>query len=757
MLKEVSWSEDRDYKSGSSDEPLQFYLDALCNSKSFDLLLGYFSSAAINILSLGFAKFIYSGGKMRAVINNILSEEDKKAVEKGQNKNYISTLYNFNNITELKNSLDEYGRHFFECFAWLIANGRIEIKIIKPKNKRGISHYKSGVFSDGFNTISYKSSCNFTYYGFLENLEELECTLSWEDDKSNRKIKKYRRDFEEVFNGNSENVDYLNITEVETAIKNEFGDKTINELLIQEKELLDKKVHSLKNTKIQASLIKAINLIEEIEKEPKFPYTKGPRDYQIEAYQNWVNNEYKGLFAMATGTGKTLTSLNFILQEYKKNNYYKFIVLVPTTALAKQWVEEANLKFNYQNIILCCSENSYWKDELSQAGKSVLFGRQINYGIITTYASFKGVRFQTILKEFFQNDFDNMTLIADEAHNFGSSGFLKVIPNFISKRIGLSATPERQFDEEGNRLLNEYFSCADEQYTFEYNMKTAIENEILCRYFYYPVIVNLEIDEQERYLKISKELLKYIDPETGKYRDSDYVNNLLIKRKNIIHKAKNKLNALLSIINKIGKENFKKAFIYVPEGIEFNVSENESIPEEIENDTSKLIDNYLIEIFEQFQLKMAKFTGETKNRDQILNQFKEGKLDALLAMKCLDEGVDVPQTQYAIFCSSTGNPRQYIQRRGRVLRMHKEKKYAIIYDLIVKPAVEHTNVDESLSKMEKNIFLSELRRLVNFAVLSENKDESLRELEALCYDLDIDIYKLANNELNNYKQNEIFK
>jgi len=471
----------------------------------------------------------------------------------------------------------------------------------------------------------------------------------------------------------------------------------------------------------------------------------------MQAYQNWVANDYKGLFAMATGTGKTLTSLNCVLQEYILNNFYKFLVLVPTTALAKQWVEEAADKFNYQNIILCCSENPNWKEELARIGKSVIFGRPMNYGIITTYASFKGIKFQTTFKEFFQEDYNNITLIADEAHNFGSSGFLKVIPDFISKRIGLSATPERQFDEEGNKMLNEYFSCSDEEYTFDYNMKTAIENKILCRYYYHPVIVNLEIDEQERYLKISKELLKYLDPETGKYRESEYVNNLLIKRKNIIHKAQNKLNALVKVVNEIGKDNFKRAFIYVPEGIEVDYSEKDQIPLEYEEDTSKLIDTYVNELYSNFELKMAKFTGETKNRDQILTQFKQGKLDALLAMKCLDEGVDVPQTQYAVFCSSTGNPRQYIQRRGRVLRMHKEKEFAIIYDLIVKPTIDHTNTDESLTKMEKNIFLSELRRLVNFAVLSENKDESLEGLEELCYDLDIDIYELANNELNNYK------
>jgi superfamily II DNA or RNA helicase len=148
---------------------------------------------------------------------------------------------------------------------------------------------------------------------------------------------------------------------------------------------------------------------------------------------------------------------------------------------------------------------------------------------------------------------------------------------------------------------------------------------------------------------------------------------------------------------------------------------------------------------------MAKFTGETNNRDQILSQFKTHKLDALLAMKCLDEGVDIPQTKYAIFCSSTGNPRQYVQRRGRVLRTFPGKDYAIIYDLIVKPIIDHTDSDEQLLKIERNIFLSELKRLVNFSVLSENKDACLQSLETICYDLEIDIYKLANEELDNYK------
>jgi len=752
MLKDCEWSLDRDYKSGSENEPMQFYLDGLANSNEFSLLLGYFSSSAIHLLSLGFATFISNGGKMRMVINHLLSAKDKETIYKVEDNQSEIKVFDLTDSDSLENIFNKYDSHFFECLTYLISENRIEIKVIKPKNGRGIAHYKSGYFSDGKHAVGYQASCNFTYFGLSENIEQLEAYLSWENGRSNKFINKQLKLIDDYFDEKDGDVDYLSTSEIEVVLKKKFGNKDIQELLVQEEQLLKNKLRLISsNQNIKNTISHILEKNEITRNSPKFPYPQGPREYQKIAYQNWVENNRRGLFAMATGTGKTLTSLNCVLEEFNLTNYYKFIVLVPTNALATQWVEESKEKFNFQNTILCSGGNHNWKTEIKHLGKNILFGRNDNFAIITTYATFKGIKFQSILNEYFVCEFNNMILIADEAHNFGAPGFLKVIPSYFNKRIGLSATPERQFDETGNKLLNEYFSCSEEGYTFEYNMKTAIENGILCRYKYYPVIVNLEIEEQENYLKLSTELLKYIDPETGKYKESDYVNNLLIRRKNIIHKAKNKLNALISIINTIGKENFKKAFIYVPEGIEADYITNEFTSEENENDLHNIIDNYITSLYGHFQIKMAKFTGETTNRDQLLNQFKIGKLDALLAMKCLDEGVDIPQTKYAIFCSSTGNPRQYIQRRGRVLRTHADKEYAVIYDLIVKPTISHTNTDEKQRKMEINIFLSELRRLVNFAVLSENKDQCLSDLESLCNNLDIDIYNLANEELENYK------
>jgi hypothetical protein len=150
MLKEVDWADDYAYRTEAAREPIEFYLNGLCHSNKLDLLLGYFSSAAINVLSLGFATF-----KVRLIANNVLSLQDKNAIQSGLEHDVKSNLLDLNDIKTLKRSLDEYGQHFFNCLSWLIANDRIEIKIIRPKNRKGIAHYKSGLFHDGRDKVGF--------------------------------------------------------------------------------------------------------------------------------------------------------------------------------------------------------------------------------------------------------------------------------------------------------------------------------------------------------------------------------------------------------------------------------------------------------------------------------------------------------------------------------------------------------------------------------------------------------------------------
>jgi hypothetical protein len=277
MLKDCDWSTDRDYKTGSENEPLQFYLDGLANSNVFSLLLGYFSSSAINLLSVGFATFISKGGKMKMVINHLLSAKDKEAITRVEDNPNEIRVFDLTDIVSLGRVLDEYDTHFFECLAYLVAEKRIEIKIIKPKNGKGIAHYKSGVFSDGQEAVGYQASCNFTYYGLSENIEQLEAFLSWENGRSNKLIRKQLNLIDNYFTEKDEDVEYISVSEIEVVLSDRFGKKDINELLVQEEHLLKKKQSFTSNPKLKKTIEKLFSEIELIRKTPRFPYSEGPR------------------------------------------------------------------------------------------------------------------------------------------------------------------------------------------------------------------------------------------------------------------------------------------------------------------------------------------------------------------------------------------------------------------------------------------------------------------------------------------------
>ncbi len=722
MLKDCDWSIDRDYKSGTENEPMQFYLEGLANSSEFQLLLGYFSSAAINLLSVGFATFISKGGKMKMVINHLLSEKDKEAIKVAENFDRSINVFDLSDVVSLGKTLDDYDTHFFECLAYLIAEKRIEIKVIKPKNGKGIAHYKSGVFSDGVNHVGYKASCNFTLFGLSENLEELEAFLSWENGRSNKLINKQLKVIDTYFTEKDQDVEYLSVNEIEVAIRDKFGKKEINELIVQEEELLKKKMSLVKNRKLKDTIIKLHDDIDKIRRSPKFPYKEGPREYQIVAYQSWLQNGSKGVFAMATGTGKTITALNCLLNEYQKDKTYKAIIVVPTTALLEQWKKEC-LKFNYRNIITVSSKEN-WNDNLAFANTATKF-IDTSFIVIVTYASLGKPKFQS---HFTQLPRETL-LIADEVHNMGSQGILKLLPKIhLEKRIGLSATPYRKFDEEGNESIENFFNDKS-PYVVSYSMKQALDVGWLSQYTYHPHIVSLNETELKEYIKISNQLLMHIDPKTNLYKKSTFVDMLLLARKRIIHKAVNKIDAFKEILTSEFKRkgNLKYTLVYVPEGLEPDYSETD-IDTETEEDI-RLINEYTRAVSATDDSLMVKqYTASSKNREQILKDYEGGEVHVLTSMKCLDEGVDVPRSELAIFCSSTGNPRQFIQRRGRVLRLHKEKVHAVIHDLVVVPEI---SVAESNYNMERNLVKKELERVVDFSNLAMNKMNTYESLKSV--------------------------
>jgi len=739
MLTLCKWAPNRSYRSGTAHEPLEFYLTALASSRRFDLLLGYFSSSAINVLSLGFAKFLHSGGTMRVVANNIFSQEDKEAIERGLGGKLPDDVLDLSDIRSLKARLDEHGRHFFECLAWLIAQGRIQFVIVKPKDRSGIAHFKSGVFTDGVNEVGFKASCNFTAYGMLENLEELDAYMSWENGRSSTWLSSQKEYFEKIFTGESDLVEYVPIQEVEIAIRSEFGNKDLNELLDQERGLLVKR-ERLAST---ASLKRIVQKIEDdllaAASQPHFPYPSGARTYQQDAYRKWVANCHKGIFAMATGTGKTITSLNCLLEESRKEpeGIYHALILVPTITLVNQWEEEARA-FNFQNVIKVSSREKWEKDlatTISDASRI-----PTSFLIIGTYASFVKDRFLKYVKQLPKDTL----FIADEAHNLGSASVLARLNSIPSaKRIGLSATPKRIYDPEGSAVMEAFFED-QEPYTYSFSMERAIDEGILCKYYYHPHVVSLTDPELKEYVEISKALAKVMARGKGSSESSEIAERLLLKRKRLIHKAKNKLPAARKILEgRFAKEgNLHYTFVYAPEGITHETVVDDDTGDMTDEEVG-IIDQYTREIGRiDRSIMVNKFISGMPDRNDVLDQFRDGRIHVLASMKCLDEGVDIPRAEHAIFCSSTGNPRQFIQRRGRILRKHPEKHVAVIHDLVIIPDLSVSSPSSDTFSFERSMVKKELERVMYFASFSLNPYDTEQIFEEICGHYDLNVYTI---------------
>ena len=678
MLKEVSFPAHRHFKSRTEWEPIGFFSDCLCNSTQFDLMLGFFSSSAINVLADGFASFLYNGGRMSLIVNDILTEQDKNAIANGELDTPIP-FFDITDIEKLKNTLSERDTHFFDCLAWLIRNNRLDIKIVAPKDGIGISHTKTGIFSDGVNKVGFDGSCNFSRSALIDNIESLTAFCDWDGNPASATIDKIKGEFELVFGGKDENVVFVPIDKVKTHIIESFKDKELKDLLEDEYRIIQQ---DIANKTLPKSVIKALdkakNKVEiEIEKtkkqgetiepidfgKPRFPYESGPREYQKKAFENWKANNQKGLFAMATGTGKTITSLNCLLEIYNKLGYYKAIILVPTITLVEQWEIECK-KFNFSTIIKVCSKYNNWKSSVANLRLLEMTNadNELSYIIISTYASF--VR-SNVFMELNQFPYKKLLLIADEAHNMGAGLMLNRLPEIkYLRRIGLSATPERQYDEVGNRKLMDFFGC-DTDYTFEYTMREAIEKGALCRYYYYPHVVRLTDTEMVEYVELSKTIVKLMG-----FQDDDsqeWLKRMLLKRKRIIHKAINKLGVFKQIIQQqlAEKGNLKYTLVYVPEGNKPDTYEADLFDKrdtiDTDPETEHLIDEFTRIVRDaNSHIVVRQFTSDSTDRDEMLKGFADGSIDVLTSMKCLDEGVDVPRSELAVFCASTGNPRQFI-------------------------------------------------------------------------------------------------
>lgn len=731
------------YSSLGDRIPMEFFDSVFPLAKEMDMVLGYFSSSAIRELSGSIALFLYGGGKLRIITNQFYSEEDYnslfKEVDLVDQDKFINL---FKDLESLKNNLSSQDQHFFDCLKYLIKENRLEL--IPVKYNSGLAHTKNFILRDHFgNTIAASGSLNFTLSGIILNNESLSVYLGWEGPRFQAAIEDFTNEFQSIYNKTNKEFTYLEGQLLESKIETIGEEKDIEQIIQQSHELL-KRNSSIKEKvlALKTSREERFNRILREEKlKPIAPNWFKPRPYQIKAYNNWIKNSRNGIFNMATGTGKTLTSLNIIYEEYLKYGHVNLFILVPTSILLDQWVEECR-SFNLINIIT--SKDTRYHEDLRRLSRRVgEEGFAPNFVFITTYANFSRKKFQLTFSKL---NFPELTCIFDECHNVGSRSMNKVLPMNIKYRIGLSATPQRMFDDYGNNKMYDYFNSNPDCFTFTYGMLKAIKNNMLCPYYYHPIFVYLNEDELKDYKAFTPKLMANFDSHTNKFTEEG--ERLLMLRKQIIHKAVNKLTALKRLISEL--DDLKYTFIYAPEGNFINADKDEFDEEE---EDVRIIKEYTSAV-NSLGYRARSLTGYNHDRDKSLEDFKEGRLDTLVAMKVLDEGVNIPITRKAIFCSSTGNPRQFIQRRGRVLRKHEasKKEYAEIYDLIVLPYDPFTH-EEDIIPLEKRIIHSEVIRAADFAYAAINKELLMdSELNEICTYFNIDLANLMlERELNEKK------
>lgn len=440
---------------------------------------------------------------------------------------------------------------------------------------------------------------------------------------------------------------------------------------------------------------------------PKLPPSLQLRDYQQQAVVSWFRNRGRGTLKMATGSGKTIAALAIAAELYERISLQVLLVTCPSCHLVRQWAGECE-KFNLKPILAFESVHQ-WQRQLSNQLYNIFSGSQTFLCIITTNATLIGEGLQSQLK-FFP---EKTLIVGDEAHNLGTPRLEDSLPRNIGLRLALSATPERYFDESGTEALFNYFGGIIQP---EFTLADAIKKGALVPYFYYPILVELTETEALTYAKLTQRIGWALSNGEDLSRNP-VLKSLLMQRSRLVASAANKLTALKDLMQ--WRLHTQHTLFYCGDGYG-------SFPG---SDCLRQLDAVTRILGAELGYRVNTYTAETPltKREKIQRQFEVGELQGLVAIRCLDEGLDIPAVRNAVILASTGNPRQFIQRRGRILRPHPAKERATLFDMIVLPP----ELDRETWEVERNLLRKELKRFIEFAQLAENAREATEKLLAI--------------------------
>ena len=697
----------KEYRSLLDSVAKDFYIPLLSQAVKYQRAVGFFSSSSLVEISKGISELAKNGGKIQLVASPYLSDEDIEAIKSGYAmRDQVVKEAIRREMTEGKTPFEKAR---LNLLANLISDGVLDIKIAftEDSDRMGMYHEKMGIITDAEgNRVAFAGSMNESATAMTLNYETIDVYCSWRDEED-RVIAKENA-FASIWNDTEPNIKIIDFPELKQEIIEKYK-RSVPDFEIDKKEYapdIDTVLHT--------------DLGVYTEYGPKFPEWFKLHDYQAEAITEWQKRNYRGIFDMATGTGKTYTGLG-ALTTLSKNIGHKLaaIIVCPYQHLVEQWVEDI-LKFNIDPIIgYSDSSQKDWPKRLKDAirdQKLKVRGKEF-FCFICTNATFSSDYVQTQLAKIKSDTL----LMVDEAHNFGAPYLSCLLYDNYKYRLALSATLDRHNDEEGTAKLYDFFG----EKCIEYTLDRAIEEKKLTKYKYYPIVVTLTEEELEAYDNLSYEIGKCImKGKNGKMKLSSRGEKLALKRSRIVAGAKNKLTMLEEVIHPYIHDKHILVYCGATKGLEQNQDRTDVDSEDI-----RQIDAVTDLLGNKLGMEVSQFTSKesVEEREVLKREFSAGDtLKVLIAIKCLDEGVNIPKIKTAFILASTTNPKEYIQRRGRVLRLAEGKEYAEIYDFITLPydTESVTSLTETQVKRNSTLVKNELRRVEEFSRIAINMVES---------------------------------
>ena len=653
-------------------------------SSGVDCMVGFFTSEVLVSLAPGLATFInQSKGVFRLIISPVLRTDDWIAIKSGVSDVEEVVKSIFDDLLVTENAIE---KHTLECLAWLLRHGRIEIQIALMRD--GLFHPKVWLFHDDQGQVlCAHGSTNLTAAGMHRNIEQVAVCSSWGDADALYTIRRLNEQFQAFWNNSNEHCIVLPVPDV---IREQLVRTYATTKLPQE---IDVSLLYGRAAEIAPAIDNPVPEGGRINFHiPSWLcYSEGPFAHQGDAVDAWYDAGCRGVLEMATGAGKTIAAMIAAHRLFQEQRPLLIVVAAPYIPLVQQWCTEIEL-FGVAPVDLSSANGSIGRGQvLGRLRRSLKNGNQEVAMIVVSHDILTNPTFHEDLKSFGVTTL----LIGDEVHGLGSEGFVSNPPEFFNHRLGLSATPVRQYDAIGTDALFEFFGPI----VYEFTLEQAI-GVCLVPYDYFVHPVTLTDDEMGRWYDLTGQIRKH------SWQDGEesgaYLQKLLRDRRAILENAADKVRVLKETLEKEDLQTLRHTLIYA----------SDKAPDQLER-----VNRTLGELGVPFHQLTYEETSNRKRTKRILQLFQDGELRVLTAKRVLDEGVNIPQIQKAFILASTTVERQWVQRRGRLLRRCDEigKTYSEIHDFVAMPASL-----SGLDKDAKKLIESELNRVREFARLSRN-------------------------------------